>query len=219
MKEFIINVEPLETRIALIEDKRLVELMIERHESRSVVGNVYKGRIDSVVPGIQAAFVDIGFEKNGFLYVSDIAGAEGTGDFDFEEGTIKHRKGPRHAVHPKIENLLKKNQEIMVQVSKDTLGTKGVRLTNYVTLPGRYTVLMPTVKHYGVSRKIENEHERDRLKHIIRGIPSPGAGLIIRTAGEGRRKADFDVDVKYLAGMWKKVQAKMQRVKAPVDSR
>src|SRR6185295_18264414 len=95
MKEFIINVSPLETRIALIEDKRLAELVIERQESRSVVGNIYKGRVDSIVPGIQAAFIDIGMEKNGFLYVSDIAGAEGTGDFVFEEGTIKPRAGAR----------------------------------------------------------------------------------------------------------------------------
>ena len=100
MKEFVINVSPLETRIALIEDKRLVELLIERQESRSVVGNIYKGRVDSIVPGIQAAFIDIGFEKNGFLYVSDIAGAEGTGDFDFEEGTIKPRGSSRRGRPP-----------------------------------------------------------------------------------------------------------------------
>jgi len=202
MKEFVVNVEPLETRIALIEDKRLTELLIDRHESRSVVGNVYKGRVDSIVPGIQAAFIDIGFEKNGFLYVSDIAGAEGTGDFVFEEGTAKPRERARRGKPPAIESLLKKNQHIMVQVSKDTLGTKGVRLTNYVTLPGRYIVLMPTVKHLGISRKIGNDRERERLRKTLQSIRPPGLGMILRTAGEGKKKADFQDDIKYLSKVW-----------------
>src|SRR5512141_1411214 len=134
MKEFIINVTPLETRIALLEGKRLAELTVERLESRSLVGNIYKGRVDSIVPGIQAAFIDIGFEKNGFLYVSDIAGAEGTGDFVYEDGVAKSLKqSSRRGKRPSIEAILKKNQFIMVQVAKDMLGTKGCRLTNYVT--------------------------------------------------------------------------------------
>ena len=214
MKEFVINVSPLETRIALIEDKRLVELLIERQESRSVVGNIYKGRVDSIVPGIQAAFIDIGFEKNGFLYVSDIAGAEGTGDFDFEEGTIKPRGSSRRGRPPSIESLLKKNQHIMVQVSKDMLGTKGVRLTNYVTLPGRYVVLMPTVKHLGVSRKIGDDKERDRLRKILQSVRPPGTGLILRTAGEDKKKADFQDDVRYLSLVWNGIKDKMDSAKS-----
>ena len=150
MKEFVINVTSLETRIALIENHRLAELSIEREEERSVVGNIYRGRVDSIIPGIQAAFVDIGLGKNGFLYVSDIAGAVGTGDFDFEDGPALPRSRSRHAKRPGIEDILKKNQDIMVQVTKDTLGDKGVRLTNFVTLPGRYVVLMPTVQTLGV---------------------------------------------------------------------
>ncbi|HOE66721.1 MAG TPA: Rne/Rng family ribonuclease [Candidatus Hydrogenedentes bacterium] len=213
MKEIVINVTSLETRIALMEDKRLVELSIERSENRSVVGNIYKGRVDSVVPGIQAAFIDIGFEKNGFLYVSDIAGAEGTGDFDFEEGTAKPRA--RKGKQPGIETILKKNQSIMVQVSKDTLGTKGVRLTNYVTLPGRYIVLMPTVKHLGVSRKIENEKERDRLKKIMQEVRQPGVGMITRTAAEDKSKAELHADIKYLMKIWQKSKNKMESMKGP----
>ncbi len=214
MKEFIINVSPLETRIALIDDKRLTELVIERQESRSVVGNVYKGRVDSIVPGIQAAFIDIGFEKNGFLYVSDIAGTEGTGDFDFEEGTIKPRGTARRGRPPSIESLLKKNQHIMVQVSKDMLGTKGVRLTNYVTLPGRYVVLMPTVKHLGVSRKIGDDKERDRLRKILQSVRPPGTGLILRTAGENKKKVDFQDDVRYLSKVWNEIKDKMESAKS-----
>jgi ribonuclease G len=216
MREFIVNVGPLETRIALLEDKRLTELIVERQESRSLVGNIYKGRVDSVVPGIQAAFIDIGFDKNGFLYVSDIAGTEGTGDFELEDGAVaRPRSRARSGRSQNIESLLKKNQSIMVQVSKDRLGTKGVRLTNFITLPGRYVVLMPTVTTLGVSRKIESEKERERLKHILQSLRSKGVGLITRTAGEGRKKADFQNDIKYLQKVWEKVRAKMESVKGP----
>jgi len=215
MKEFVINASPLETRVALVEKKRLTELTIERQESRSLVGNIYKGRVDSVVPGIQAAFVDIGFEKNGFLYVSDIAGAASGGDLDFVDGTAKVNKRGRPGKPPPIESILKRNQSIMVQVAKDTLGTKGCRLTNFVTLPGRYTVLMPTVRHLGVSRKIEQDKERDRLKRILQQVRPKGLGLICRTAAEGRKKSDFQDDVKYLTKVWSKIGNKMETAKAP----
>ncbi|MBI5091559.1 MAG: ribonuclease E/G [Candidatus Hydrogenedentes bacterium] len=215
MKEFVINVGPLETRIALLEDNRLAELTLEREEARSIVGNIYKGRVDAIVPGIQAAFVDIGFEKNGFLYVSDIAGTEGTGDFVFEEGTAKPRNPKRRGKPASIENILKKNQSVMVQVSKDMLGTKGFRLTNFCTLPGRYVVLMPTVAQLGVSRKIDDDRERDRLKKILQNVRPPGVGLITRTAGEGKTKAEIQADVKYLGKVWDKSKAKMESEKAP----
>lgn len=215
MKEFVINVAPLETRIALIEDGRLAEMVIEREESKSLVGNIYKGRVDSIVPGIQAAFIDIGQPKNGFLYVSDIAGAEGTGDFVFEEGTVKPSEKGHRGKPPSIESLLKKNQPIMVQVSKDMLGTKGVRLTNYLTLPGRYIVFMPTVKHLGISRKIEDDRERERLRRTLQGIRPPGVGLILRTAGEGKKKGEFQDDVRYLNKVWDDVKTKMETGKAP----
>ncbi len=215
MRDFVINVSSLETRIAQIEEKRLVELTIERQESRSVVGNIYKGKIESVVPGIQAAFVDIGFEKNGFLYVSDIAAASLSSEFDFEEGTAKPRKQNRRGASPSIESLVKKGQSIMVQVSKDTLGTKGVRLTNYCTLPGRYCVLMPTVNNLGISRKIEDDKERDRLRKIVQSIRPKNAGLILRTAAEGKEKNEFETDVQYLEKVWQKVKSKMESTKAP----
>ncbi len=214
MQEFVINVAPLETRIALLEEKRLAELTIERQENRSLVGNVYKGRVDSVVPGIQAAFIDIGFEKNGFLYVSDIAGTEGTGDFVLEDGVARLRPQARRGKRPNIEDLLKKNQHIMVQVSKDRLGTKGVRLTNFITLPGRFMVLMPTVNQLGVSRKIDDDKERDRLKKILQQIRPKGVGLITRTAGEGRKKTEFASDVKYLSKLWDDVKTKMETAKS-----
>lgn len=214
MKEIVINVSPHETRIALLEEGRLAELHVERSENRSLVGNIYKGRVDSVVPGIQAAFVDIGFEKNGFLYVSDIADSN-QGDVDFVDGTAKVRKQRGRPAPPPIESILKRNQSIMVQVAKDTLGTKGSRLTNYVTVPGRFTVLMPTVSHLGVSRKIDDDKERDRIRKVLRDVRPKGVGIICRTAAEGKRKAEIEDDVKYLGKVWNKVKKKMDTAKAP----
>jgi len=218
MKEFVINVGPLETRIALLEDKRLAELTIERQENRSLVGNIYKGRVDSIVRGIQAAFIDIGQEKNGFLYVSDIAGTEGTGDFVLEDGVARpqgRKRRTRSHGASSIEHLLKKNQHIMVQVAKDRMGTKGVRLTNFVTLAGRYLVFMPTVSHLGVSRKIEDEKERTRLKRVLQDVRPKGTGLITRTAGEGCKKPDFRSDVRYLEKVWQQAQSRMKSMKGP----
>ena len=142
MKELVINVEPLETRIALLENQKLTELMIERAETPSIVGNIYKGRVDSIIPGIQAAFIDIGIKKNGFLYVSDIS--TDFEDIILDEGMVPrplHRKtvtGP-----PRIQNILHTNQNLMVQVVKDQIGNKGARLTTFITIPGRYVVLFP----------------------------------------------------------------------------
>jgi ribonuclease G len=211
MNEIVINVEQLETRIARVEDKRVAELRIERHGEQSLVGNVYRGRVDSVVPGIQAAFVDIGIERNGFLYVGDIAAAEGTGDFDLEDvdqPKSKSRKSQRSS----IEKILKKNQSIMVQVQKDTLGTKGVRLTNFVTLPGRFVVLMPTVQQIGISRKIEDAKERDRLKNILRSFrKNKPYGLILRTAGEGKPEEEILADLRYLNKQWDRIKKVMEK--------
>lgn len=213
MNELVINIGPLESRIALLEEKKLAEYRVDRADDRSLVGNIYKGRVDSVVPGIQAAFVDIGLERNGFLYVGDIAGTEGTGDFDLDDVELP-RKRSQQGKRPGIEKLLKKGQSIMVQVQKDTLGTKGVRLTNYVTLPGRYVVLMPTVKQIGVSRKISSNEERDRLKKILRSYRrNRQYGLILRTAGEGKPKEDLTADLKYLNKQWDRIKRKMERTK------
>jgi len=215
MKEYVINVSPKETRIALLEEKRLAEITIEREEQRSLVGNVYNGRVDSIVPGIQAAFVDIGLERNGFLYVGDIAGMEGTGDFDMEDMERGNQRHSRRARKAPIEKILKKGQSIMVQVQKDTLGTKGVRLTNFVTFPGRYVVLMPTVNQLGISRKIEDPKERDRLRKILKNFRrNRSYGLILRTAGEGQSKEAILDDLKYLNKMWDRIKRRMTRAKS-----
>jgi len=210
MNELIINVDPLETRIARLEEKRLAELHVERHGERSLVGNIYRGRVDSIVPGIQAAFVDIGQERNGFLYVADIADQE-SGDIDLDDIEGGRKRRPKRLG---IEKILKRGQHIMVQVQKDTLGTKGVRLTNYATLPGRYVVLMPTVSQIGVSRRIEDQKERDRLKKILRNFRKDRPyGLILRTAGEGRSEEELLADLTYLNKQWDHIKNGMDKAK------
>jgi ribonuclease G len=215
MRELAINVTPGETRIAIIENGRLAELQIERQEDPSQVGNIYLGRVDSVVPGMQSAFIDYGDDKNGFLYVSDIAGAEGTGDVVLEDGIPRAKTRAGRARQQPIETMLKKGQHVMVQVVKDRLGTKGARLTNFITIPGRYMVLMPTVATLGVSRKIESHAERDRLRKVLQQIRIKGVGLITRTAGEGRSKEDFDGDAKFLTREWERVKTKYERLGKP----
>ena len=207
-----VNVTPMEIRIALIEDNRLAELVIEREENRSIVGNIYRGRIDAILPGIQAAFVDIGNGKNGFLYVSDIAGTEGTGDIELVDGVPRARTKAGRARQQPIESMLKRDQFIMVQVVKDSLGTKGPRLTNFITLPGRYVVLMPTVKTIGVSHKIESGSERDRIKKVLREIRPEGMGLIGRTACEGASEEALREDVAFLTRAWEDVRRKYDRL-------
>ncbi len=211
MKEFVINVNPRETRIALLEDNRLAELVIEREENRSIVGNIYRGRVDSVVPGIQAAFIDIGLEKNGFLYVSDIAGAEGTGDIELIDGVPRAKSRAKRARQQAIETMLKRDQHVMVQVVKDPLGTKGPRLTNFITLPGRYCVLMPTVDTLGVSHKIDSDRERDRLRKVLRELRPKGVGVITRTAGEGQSREEFKNDIDYLNRIWERAREKFDQ--------
>ncbi|HOQ89170.1 MAG TPA: Rne/Rng family ribonuclease [Candidatus Hydrogenedentes bacterium] len=206
-----VNVSPMEIRIALIEENRLAELVIEREENRSLVGNIYRGRIDAILPGIQAAFVDIGEGKNGFLYVSDIAGTEGTGDIELVDGVPRARTKAGRARQQPIESMLKRDQFIMVQVVKDSLGTKGPRLTNFITLPGRYVVLMPTVKTLGVSHKIESGRERERIKRILREIRPEGMGLIGRTACEDAGEDALREDVAFLTRAWEEVKRKYER--------
>lgn len=215
MKEIVFNVNPLETRIAFMESGRLIEFALERHENPSIVGNIYRGRVDAVVPGMQAAFIDFGDEKNGFLYVSDIAGAEGTGDTMLDSGTPRAKTRARRAKQQPIETMLKRDQYIMVQIMKDRLGTKGARLTNFITIPGRFMVLMPTTTTLGVSRKIDSEKERQRLKKILQQIRPEGTGLITRTAGEGRSQQELKGDAQYLSHVWERVKDKYERMKGP----
>jgi ribonuclease G len=206
-KEIIVNVTPRETRIAVVEDGQLMELRVEREER--VVGSIYKGIVQNVLPGMDAAFVDIGLERNAFLYVADILPEEdNNGD---SPASIKRSELRRR----QIKDLLRPGQEIMVQVIKGPRGTKGARVSSRVALPGRYVVLMPTGNHVGVSRKIDSRDERDRLKRIGDRIRPSGFGLVMRTECEGRTERDLKADTQFLVHTWKKIEENARRIKAP----
>jgi ribonuclease G len=211
-QRIIINADAYETRVAILEDDAVAELFVERADQRRHVGNIYKGRVNAVLPGMQAAFVDLGLAKTGFLHASDLAeNLSELDDGDLEENGHRRRRGPI----PKIEDHLKKGQEVLVQITKESIGTKGPRVTQQLSLPGRFCVLMPGVDHAGVSRRIEERAERQRIKAIISDQKPPGVGLIARTAGEGKGEADFVADVKHLVRLWQKIERKAKTVRAP----
>jgi len=231
--EILINTNNVETRVALVENGVLTELYIERSRDRGIVGNVYKGRILKVLPGMQAAFVDIGMEKAGFLYVSDVDFAYNLEEYeelikvknDVNEGQTSELDSlEMQGLQPEaksndypilIEDILQKGQEILVQVSKEPMGNKGPRLSSYITLPGRYLVFMPTIEQIGVSRRIENENERRRLRELIRSLKPPGVGYIVRTASEGKDIDELSQDIKFLNKLWQDIQEKNERTSAP----
>ena len=246
-KEMIISSSAHETRVAILEDDLVAEIFIEREHQRGVVGNLYKGRVSKVLPGMQSAFVDLGLERDGFLYVSDVvatfeefdrletdeddvppasaavgngpaaparqampAGGNGPG----RGGRRDRERGPE----PKIEELLKEGQEIIVQVAKEPIGTKGARLTSHATMPGRFLVFMPTVDHVGVSRKIDSRDERSRLRGIVREFREQHGftgGVIIRTAAAGRPKDDIVSDLSYFHKVWTEIRQKSETSRAP----
>ncbi len=215
-REILISQEMGEARVALMENSRIEEYHVERVGSRRLVGNVFKAKVHSIVPGIQAAFINIGTEKNGFLYVSDVIGQIS----DYEEiaqsdfGVPKMRD--RRRSPQRIEDLLKVDQEVLVQVVKEPISTKGARLTAHVTLPGRYVVLMPLEGHRGISKRIEGDKERQRLREVIEGLRLPeGIGLIVRTAASGVPAKQLERDVRYLLGLWHQIQRRAGRVNAP----
>ena len=210
--ELIINATPQETRVALLEDRVLAEIYIERTKDRGIVGNIYKGKVVKVLPGMQAAFVDVGLEKAAFLYVSDVYGRVE----DYEEIGFQGEEMPA-VVNPTlpIEELLSEGQEILVQVSKEPLGTKGTRITSHITLPGRYLVFMPTVDHVGISRRIKDEKERKRLREIVLGMKPPASGFIVRTASEGAAPEEIRNDMDFLLRLWANVQKKRENSSAP----
>ena len=219
-RELVINSGPAETRIAILEDKDLVEIMVERPDARRRVGDIYKGRVNAVLPGMQAAFVDIGLEKTAFLHASDLHPSESDLDdmFDGDEGEERRdggRRGRREEPAPRIEEALKKGQEIVVQVTKEPMGTKGARVTTQVSLPGRYLVYMPGHDHVGVSRKIEDRNERSRLKSLLVDLRPKEAGVIVRTVGAEKGKKEFESDIRYLESLWRKIEKQAQRTKAP----
>ena len=199
--EILINVRPQETRVAYLDGGVLTDLKIERKSSPTLVGSVHRGKVMRVLPGMQAAFVDIGLEKAAFLYVGDIRDDldEGFADFEREpEAEEDHEvEAPKPSPKVPIQDLIKEGQYIMVQVAKDPIGTKGARITTHISLPGRFVVYMPTVKHLGISRRIEDEGERERLKNLVNKVPVSG-GVIVRTAGEGAADEQLRTDIEYL---------------------
>jgi ribonuclease G len=206
--ELIINVTFNETRIALLDNGLLVEFFIERKNDKSIVGNIYKGRVARVVPGMDAAFVDIGLDKSAFLYVADVIIDTGMYE-EFEEASTRVEANER------IEGVLEEGQEVIVQVSREAIGQKGTRVTSKITLPGKLLVLMPGSQHIGVSRRIEAEEERKRLAAILKDIAPKGFGLIARTACEGKKAEELAADLGFLQRMWESVQEKAKRVRAP----
>jgi ribonuclease G len=245
MKEVLINSSSLEIRIAIVEDGELVEFMIEREQTRRLVGDVYLGRVNAILPGIQAAFVDIGYEKAGFLHASDLhasmealAQLEGGIDLDEENGNGAAQsrsragragrrprggrggRGRRQDSRPKngqlsIEKMLHKGQEILVQVTKEAIGTKGPRLSTQISLPGRYVVYMPNMDYLGVSRRIESRQERGRLKGIISQKKPANCAIIARTACEGVDESQIAADINYLHRLWKDIKRRSEKAAAP----
>ena len=213
-KDLIVSSTPQETKVALLEDGLLSEFFIEREAHRSVVGNIYEGRVTRVLPGMQSAFVDIGLERDAFLYVADVLEGLDENLLSPEEqaasGNGSHRNAP-------IEERVREGQDLLVQVLKEPLGTKGARITSHVSLPGRYLVFMPTVEHVGVSRKIVDEEERRRLKTLLKDVRRErgSGGFIARTAGFGRSRDDFERDARYLTRTWDEVRALAPRQPAP----
>ena len=212
-REIVINATKHESRIAVLDEGQIVELWVERSRQRTVVGNIYKGRVTKVLPGMQSAFVDLGLERDAFLYVSDVAEEFEAFDSESEDLTLDEVPARPEA---SISDLLREGQEIVVQVSKDTIAGKGARITSHITLPGRFLVYMPTVNHVGVSRRIENEEERLRLKQILEGIrPQGSGGFIVRTAGEQHNEEDFRADMKYLIDLWDQIRRRAEKASAP----
>jgi Rne/Rng family ribonuclease len=260
-KEMIISANDHDTRVAILEEDQVVEIFIERERQRGVVGNIYKGRVSKVLPGMQSSFVDIGLERDAFLYVSEVVNT--VEEFDrLESGDDDEPSmaavaepsaeasmavaggepapsppGNGHGVErratsrgdsraqsrddrpqPKIEDLLKEGQEVLVQVVKEPLGTKGARLTSHVTMPGRFLVFMPTVDHVGVSRKIDSREERARLRGIVREFREEHGftgGVIIRTAAGGRSKEDIVSDLTYFHQVWTEIRQRMEARRPP----
>jgi ribonuclease G len=258
-REILINGGPRETRVAILEDDRLVELLVDRPDQRRRVGDIYKGRVEAVLPGIQAAFVDIGLEKSAFLHASDLL--EPDEDEDPEEASLADESieeeeaasetveanaeavdgaeprdrrgrgrngGPRNGAEvrqrevssrhplPDIQDILKKGQTLLVQVTKEPISTKGCRVTAQISLPGRFLVYMPAASKVGVSRKIDSREQRSRLREMVtRLLPKNEGGVIVRTVAEGVTEDHFKREIDSLIGLWKKVQRKETFVRAP----
>jgi ribonuclease G len=198
VNEIIVDVGFSETRVAILEDKELAEIHIERTAQQGLVGNIYRGMVSSVLPGMQAAFVDIGYEKNAFLYVGDAVPQK---EYSDDEINV-YKEYPGY----NISDLLKVGQEITVQVIKEPIGTKGPRVSTHITLPGRYLVLLPNADYIGISRRIESDTERQRLKKIAEKLKPDNMGLIVRTVAESKEEEDFVEDAAFLNKLWNKIK-------------
>lgn len=207
--ELIINVTLGETRVARLENGIVSELHIERAMEEEVVNNIYKGKVTRVMPGMQAAFVDIGLERTAFLHVEDVVEKLSGLDLGESKPARGRSRGPRA-----IERMLKGGAEILVQVEKAPMGTKGARITSHISLPGRYLVYLPTAHNIGISRRIEDPKERSRLRKTVSSLKAPG-GFIIRTVSEGAAKPDLQTDAEYLINLWGEIEKSAAKTKAP----
>ncbi len=250
-QEMLINVaQPEECRIAIVEDGQLEELYVERSSQDNYVGNIYKGKIVNLEPSIQAAFVDFGVGRNGFLHISDVEaqyfrqggfdpdkliqpdgtqhapqkksngsnGGDEGGNGSTRTATRKARPGVRPRIKPPIQDIFRRGDEVLVQVIKEGIGTKGPTLSTYISIPGRYLVLMPALGRIGVSRKIEDEDDRRRLRDILRELnPPKGVGFIVRTAGTDRTKKELSRDLAYLLRLWKVIVRRIKKTSGPID--
>ncbi|MHB1862346.1 MAG: Rne/Rng family ribonuclease [Gemmatimonadaceae bacterium] len=237
-REILINANPRETRVAILEDEQLVELLVDRPDARRMVGDIYFGRVEAVLPGIQAAFVDIGTEKSAFLHASDLVYPEdGDDEDDDDDGDAEpdaedsageepeegERPGPRRggrrrprAKAPAIQDVLKRGQDIIVQISKEPISTKGPRVTAQISMAGRFLVFMPFASRVGVSRKIGDRAERGRLREMVQSVlPPDSGGVIARTVGEDATKETFKRELDTLIGQWNRIKRKTHFVRAP----
>ncbi len=236
-REILINANPRETRVAIIEDDQLVELLVDRPEARRMVGDIYLGRVEAVLPGIQAAFVDIGTEKSAFLHASDLVFPEDEPDDDDDDdddedddkdsddggsasggggGGGGGRGRRRRAKAPPIQDVLKRGQDLIVQVSKEPISTKGPRVTAQVSMAGRFLVYMPFAERVGVSRKIGEREARKRLRAQVEAVlPKNSGGVIVRTVGEDVTQETLERELTTLIGQWKKIKRKTHFVRAP----
>ncbi len=202
-KELLVDVQEEQTLVTVVEDGVLMEVYVEREMNKRIVGNIYYGIVENVLPGMQAAFVNIGLEKNAFLFVEDAIPSKSINE-DINTN-----------IKLNIRDILKEGQQVLVQVSKEPVGNKGARVTTNITLPGRYTVLMPFVDYIGISRRIENETERERLKEIAQKIKPENCGVIIRTVAENAEDSELKSDLENLVALWNRTEAKIKKTSAP----
>jgi len=201
MNQIVINIDEFQSRAAIIEDEKVVEVLIEREEERRINANIYKGKVANVLPGMESAFVNIGLEKNAFLYVNDLR--------EFEE---KYLDGICNSERP-IEDILTVGDEVVVQVLSEPRGIKGARVTTHYTIPGKYLVLMPNNNHIAISKKIKEEEERNRLEEIVRDLKPENMGVIIRTAAQGKSIFHFEREMEYLVKKWEDIEKKTSTAK------